>query len=101
MINRSLPAVSYLTSLDIYSITNIVLLCVIASWHAVVAKLNDPFYAATIDRYVCIGFAILCIMIQILLIIRLLLPYRDIKILKTKEKEFLKTFQKNKNYQLM
>ena len=42
VINRSLPTVSYLTSLDKYAITCIVFISLLASWHSIAGACWSP-----------------------------------------------------------
>ena len=92
VINRSLPTVAYLTSLDIYSLANIILLCAAGAWHAVVGSCWDDTFAREIDKWLLIGFAGLFIIVQLLLLIHLFLPYFAIKRLRRKEAEFIKAY---------
>ena len=41
VINRSLPTVYYLTSLDFYSLMNILLICICLCWHAIIGVVNN------------------------------------------------------------
>ena len=94
VINRSLPAISYLTSLDIYAISNIVFLCLIASWHSFIGRWdpkNVTTKAEVLDFWFLISFAALFLIMQSVLIIKLLVPYIHIYDLKRKEKKYLKS----------
>ena len=93
VVNRSLPTVSYLTSLDLYGIVNIFFLCLLAAWHAIVGSCWDPKYANYLDHVLLVVFAVLFVLIQLTLIIRLLIPYAAIKRLRKKENDFLKTLK--------
>lgn len=90
VVNRSLPAISYLTSLDIYAIANIVFLCLIGSWHAIAGACWEASYARFLDMWLLISFASLFVLIQIVLILKLTIPYIKICDLKRKEKKYLK-----------
>ena len=95
VINRSLPAVSYLTSLDIYAICNIFFLCLISSWHSVAGACWDPTTARYLDFWLMIAFSSLFVLMQIISIIKLIIPYYHICALKRKEKKFLKSITKD------
>jgi hypothetical protein len=90
VINRSLPTVSYLTSLDVYAIANIFFLCIVSVWHSIVGTFWEVKLAREIDQWLLVAYAGLFIVIQITLFIRLLVPYSKIFQLKKKEKMFLK-----------
>ncbi|CAF0922000.1 unnamed protein product [Adineta ricciae] len=90
VVNRSLPTISYLTTLDKYAIISIIMLVLLCIWHSIIAAfifLNPDVAVlkgiahtnvyANIDRYVCIS-AILCyIIIHIILLIWLIrVPYK-------------------------
>ena len=94
VVNRSLPTISYLTSLDIYALVNIFFLCLVAAWHGIVGNCwsNDPTYAKFIDKWLLIAYAALFFLIQLVLFIRLVTPYFFIYQLKRKEENFLKRF---------
>jgi hypothetical protein len=89
VINRSLPTISYFTSLDFYSTSNTVYICFVAAWHAIVAKLWNKNEAKSIDEWALLGFLVFFLLIQILLLIKLMIPSLAIHRLKQKEKIFL------------
>jgi hypothetical protein len=54
VINRSLPPIAYLTTLDIYSIFNIFFVAILACWHAIIAYFFRISTEAQIyDNFVC------------------------------------------------
>jgi len=72
VINRSLPTVSYLTSLDQYAIVSISFLCLNCFWHSIVGSswlIGDKDLAAEIDNWVLLFFSVLFVIIQIWLCI--------------------------------
>ncbi|CAF1090090.1 unnamed protein product [Rotaria sp. Silwood1] len=91
VVNRSLPTISYLTTLDKYAIISIIILVLLCVWHSVIATLiflNPPPASLSrniiptntyvnIDRYVFICLFSIYIIIHILLIIWLIfVPYK-------------------------
>lgn len=60
IVNRSMPAIHYLTSLDIYHFICIVIICSVGSWHAIVGKFVNSGvweleHAKKLDTAVLIG----------------------------------------------
>jgi hypothetical protein len=51
-----LPAVAYLTVLDKYAIVNIVILCFLSCWHAIIGSFWDVETARQIDQWVLVAF---------------------------------------------
>lgn len=95
VINRSLPTVSYLTSLDQYAIVSISFLCLICFWHSIVGSpwlITDKNQAVEIDKWVLIGFSVLFVIIQIWLCIWFFVANIQVRNLKKKERDFLKQF---------
>ncbi|CAF0930392.1 unnamed protein product [Brachionus calyciflorus] len=88
--NRSLPAVSYMTSLDKYQIVNILYMCTLCVWHAAVATLDETSLRTRYDRISLLCFSILFILIHIFFTISLYLDYKDIKKLDILEYEYKK-----------
>ncbi|CAF2842061.1 unnamed protein product [Rotaria sp. Silwood2] len=91
VVNRSLPTISYLTTLDKYAIISIIMLVLLCVWHSVIATLIflNPTKASltrtivpthiyvNIDRYVFICLFSIYTIIHILLIIWLIfVPYK-------------------------
>ena len=100
VINRSLPAVSYLTLLDLYSIVSIVFINAMAAFHAInsVAKSSYKNYAlpSTVDFWAFILFASSFIGIQLISFIWFLVVSKKTRKLDSQEKEFLKELEKRK-----
>ncbi|CAF1148950.1 unnamed protein product, partial [Adineta ricciae] len=88
VVNRSLPQISYLTTLDIYAIISIMILVVLCVWHSIIASLNflhpNPArllqpknYYVIMDRYVFYGLFGVYTIIHIVMIIWLFsVPYK-------------------------
>ncbi|UJR14751.1 hypothetical protein I4U23_001741 [Adineta vaga] len=88
VVNRSLPQISYLTTLDIYAIISIIMLVVLCVWHSIIATLHflNPMapkllgptnYYVIIDRYVFYGLFAVYIFTHIALLVWLIsVPYR-------------------------
>ena len=89
--SKTLPTISYLTSLDKYQIINIVYLALCCVWHSVCASLNieheKKFY---LDKVVLCCFASFFTLIQILFAISFMKSYQKIKALKKLEDKFTK-----------
>jgi hypothetical protein len=64
VVNRSLPAVSYTTSLDQYSIICFLYLCLLFVWHSIVGSFWTKSLAIEIDKWVLLAFCCLFILIQ-------------------------------------
>jgi hypothetical protein len=64
VVNRSLPAVSYTTSLDQYSIICILYLCLLCVWHSIVGSFWTKSLAIEIDKWVLVAFCCLFILIH-------------------------------------
>ncbi|UJR31978.1 hypothetical protein I4U23_019451 [Adineta vaga] len=90
VVNRSLPTISYLTTLDKYAIISIIMLVLLCVWHSIIASIIflNPDVAvlkgivhtnvyANVDRFVCIGGFLCYILIHIILVIWLIYePYK-------------------------
>ncbi|CAF0809229.1 unnamed protein product [Adineta steineri] len=100
VVNRSLPPVSYLTTLDIYAIISIVILVVLCVWHSIIASviflnplsvkiLQPSNYYVIIDRYVFIGLFVMYIAIHIALILWLISgPYKRRRAMEHLDREY-------------
>lgn len=88
--NRALPTVSYMTSLDRYQIVNILYMCFLCVWHAIIATNFDLNVKEKYDKISLIAFSILFLLIHIFFIIRTIIDYQQIKELKRYEKEYIK-----------
>lgn len=98
VINRSLPTISYMTSLDKYAIVCIFYLCLICAWHSVVASFWDYETAVRLDMIMLIAFVILFIIIHLLLFIWFFRAYKSIRNLEELNQKFIEELQKNENY---
>lgn len=94
VINKSLPPVSYLTSLDKYAICCIFYICLNFAWHAIVGSFWDKNRAQELDKWILIGFAGLFFLIHLGLFVWFIVAYFKIGILKKKESEFSKKLKK-------
>ncbi len=56
ILNRAMPAISYLTILDSYQILSITFICLIAIWHSIDSSL---LYIYKLDKYMLSFFSIL------------------------------------------
>jgi hypothetical protein len=98
VINRSLPAVSYMTSLDKYSITNIFYICLLCVWHGLVGSVKNKQLAVELDFGSLIFFALLFIFINMAYLIWFVIVYSEIEKLKYKEALFLRTLEQCQNH---
>ncbi len=91
--SKTLPAISYLTSLDKYQIINIVYLTMCCVWHSVCAALNIDFDSKFyLDKIILCCFATFFILIQLVFIVSFFKSYQNIRNLKKLEEKFLATF---------
>jgi hypothetical protein len=89
--SKTLPTISYLTSLDKYQIINIVYLALCCVWHSVCASLNieheKKFF---LDKVVLCCFASVFTLIQLTFTFSFMKSYQKIKALKHLEDKFTK-----------
>ncbi|CAF0942644.1 unnamed protein product [Brachionus calyciflorus] len=89
--NRTLPTVSYLTSLDKYQITSIIYLVLCCVWHSTIASIAVEMPTKIIIDKIVVGiFATIFITIQIVFSIRIFSAFRGLKQLKLKEERFIR-----------
>jgi hypothetical protein len=86
--NRSLPTVSYMTSLDRYQIVNILYMCLLCIWHAVIAAFFDITIKDYLDIWLLIAFSLLFILFHIYFLIGFYVAYSKIKEIARLELEF-------------
>lgn len=79
VINRSLPTISYMTSLDKYAIVSIFFLCILCIWHAIVGKFWDEVDAIRIDIIMFGFFIVIFLIIHFVLIVWLIRAYKTIR----------------------
>ena len=85
VVNRSLPTVSYLTSLDHYAIISIVYLCLLCVWHALVAK----FGSTDIDLWGLAGFSLAFVLYHCLFVVQFYMVHKNFRRLARKERRLL------------
>ena len=90
VINRSLPTISYLTSLDKYAIICIFFVCCNCAWHAIVGAFWSKEDAKIIDQWVLVAAGCIFVLIHIGFLIWLFIAYKEIREVKKKERKFLK-----------
>ena len=94
--SKTLPTISYLTSLDKYQIINIVYLALCCVWHSVCASLNidheSKFY---LDKIILCCFATVFTLIQLTFSFSFMKSYQKIKALKNLEDKFTKQLDHN------
>ena len=92
VINRNLPAVCYITSLDAYSILSIVFIILVYSWHSLVGAFPDAL--VPIDQWLLLAFSCLFILFQLLFVVRGYRSYSKVLYYENKEKAY---FLRSKN----
>jgi len=93
VINRSLPPVSYLTSLDKYAIACIFYVCVLAAWHGLIGSywpVLGEEYSRTLDKCILVFFFIVFIVIHLIGVVWLRFSTSKIRFLHKQEKQFVK-----------
>lgn len=95
VINRYLPTVSYLTSLDKYAIVSISYLCALCVWHAIVGSFWSNADAFKLDLYFLILFSALLFLINVWVIVWFSIAYRKITRLQAQESAFVKSVKNN------
>jgi hypothetical protein len=95
VINRQLPTVSYLTSLDKYAIGSIFYVCLLCVWHSIVGSFWSQEVARDLDFWSLIGFSIFFIIIHVALFIWFFLAYGEVRKLNKRELGFLSKLYKN------
>ncbi len=94
--SKTLPTISYLTSLDKYQIINIVYLALCCVWHSVCASLNiDHEKKFFLDKVVLCCFASVFTLIQLTFTFSFMKSYQKIKALKHLEDKFTKQLDHN------
>lgn len=96
VVNRSLPPISYLTSLDAYQISSICFICFLAMWHAIVgdARLVEAGEAETADKWMLLTFGLIFLVMQCCYIVWGYIAYSKVREVKRAEEEY---FEDHKN----
>lgn len=97
VINRYLPTVSYLTSLDKYAIVSITYLCFLSVWHSIIGSFWSAPDALIIDFWLLIVFVIVLIGLNLWTIIWFFMAFRQIKQLQAEEAVFVKNVESLKD----
>lgn len=93
--SKILPTLAYLTSLDKYQMICILYLVICCVWHSSFAVMNfDIHIKELINRIGLCFFAFVFLTIQIMFIFGLIIGWRKIKELRSKEKIFLDDMKK-------
>lgn len=88
--NRTLPTISYLTSLDKYQIISIIYLAMCCVWHSSISTVDlDMPTKTVIDRSVLCVFATVFLTIQVIFGLNIVLAYRKIKEIEKSEAKFI------------
>jgi hypothetical protein len=96
VINRSLPTVSYTTSLDEYSILCILYLCLLCAWHSTVGSFWDKTLATRIDFIMLVVFFCLFLLINFIFGFKTFKSYLIVRNFEKKMKDNLSCFDKLK-----
>lgn len=88
VVNRSLPPVSYLTSLDAYQISSVVFICCEGIWHSIIGAphLVPRGTGINVDPWIHIVFTILFVLMQFVFVVWLYYAYDKVRKIKLKEK---------------
>jgi amino acid permease len=92
--NKSLPTISYLTSLDKYALLNILFLCLLVLVHSVITFIKNDEIAVDVNFYGLYSFIGLFVLLQALFVIKFLRTSRKISHLK----QTLLKLQTNEEY---
>lgn len=95
VINRSLPAVSYLTSLDKYAIISILFICLLCVWHAIIGSAwqSDLKWSQELDKWALFTFAIAFLIYNTTFVIWLFVASKSQRDLKKREKNFMRALE--------
>jgi hypothetical protein len=93
VVNRSLPTISYLTSLDKYAIYCICFICFSCVWHSLVGSFWKKETAVIIDQWMLVAFAVFFVVINVWMVFWFILSYRKIYRLKAEERRFFEKLQ--------
>ena len=93
VINRQLPAISYLTSLDKYAITCIFYVCLLCVWHSIVGSFWTTELARFLDFWSLIIFSAFFVLIHLVFLIWLFFAHGQIRDLRVKERDFMKALK--------
>ena len=95
VINRSLPTVSYLTSLDKYSSVSIFYLFLICVWHAIVGSFWELEIAIKLDRIMLGIFCLIFVLIQFIYAVWMYYARAKVRELEKEEKLFIEIINEN------
>jgi hypothetical protein len=96
VINRSLPTISYMTSLDKYAIVCIFYLCIICIWHSIIGTVwEDLIFAARLDYWVLIVFLVIFLFIHIVFSFWLFKCYNNIRSLHKMNDKYINELKEN------
>jgi hypothetical protein len=93
VINRQLPTISYLTSLDKYAIISIFYVCLLCVWHSIVGSFWSAERAKELDFWSLIIFSAFFVVIHLCFIVWLFFAHAQIRKLKAREREYLRSLK--------
>ena len=97
VISKSLPTISYLTSLDKYEIVNLIFLVVCCFWHSLGTLITDSNLQVFIDKIILGALGVIFTLIQVYFVCNLLQSFRKLKKLKQKNREYKKVLSNYPN----
>jgi hypothetical protein len=89
--NQNVPAISYSTSLDVYSLANMFLLCLVCVWHGFIATIDDEKTAKQTENWALLAFCAYFFLLHIHMLLWYIVARRKIINLKAKEARFLES----------
>ena len=97
VISKSLPTISYLTSLDKYEIVNLIFLVICCFWHSIGTLITDSSLQVLIDKIMLGALGVIFVLIQIIFIYNLWQSFQKLKKLKQKNREYTKVLSNYPN----
>ena len=95
VVNRAMPTIFYLTSLDAYQISCIVFVAMIGIWHSIIGSFWDYKTADDIDTGMLIAFSVIFIILNLIYFCWFFKAYQQTKILDKKEAKYLSDNKEN------
>lgn len=93
ILNRSIPSISYLTSLDIYQIACFTFICGLATWHALAASFWEVSLANELDEIMSIIFASLLVVLHVVFLVWVYTYNKKRRLLKKDEERYYEKYK--------
>ena len=89
--SRTMPTISYMTSVDKYQVASIFYLVLCCIWHSSIASLNiiNADLKYLLDKIALGMFALFFLTIQLITVISVVVSYKKLKVYKENERNFL------------